>query len=176
MARKRLMTVFALVALVLAACGGSDVSGTEEGSASRDGDVETTSADAGAGDSDAPPTTGAAGSFTVNGQQIGVDEVRRCMPFSEGSIDLQGIGQRVQLFLVFTEAGELLDPSVQGGYINDEFGSRAFGDFEFGSGTLEYSGDRVTGSATVGDSFGGGETVDLTWDIEVPADEIDCSL
>lgn len=154
----------------------SDDGGSDDGGDTGNDTTETTAASSGSDEIPAPPETGDAGFFTVNGQQIGVDQVIRCIPFSEGSIDLQARGRGAAFNLVMTDAGEILDPSVQGSYLAQEYGSNAWGDHEFGAGEIDFTGDRVTGATTVGDSYGTGETVDITWDIEVPAEEIDCSL
>jgi hypothetical protein len=71
--------------------------------------------------------------------------------------------------------GGTVEASVQGSAIEDAFGSLSFGqDPVVHESTV--SDDRWTGSATVGDSRGSGETVDITWDVMVPSEIRDCSL
>ena len=123
------------------------------------------------------PAVGEAGSFTVNGTEFTVTFLNRCIPFSDqpGNIDLQPIaqGQGAQLNLEFS--GGNTDVSVQGSAIEEEFGSLAFGEDPIVHEST-VSGDRWTGSATVGDSLGSGETVDISWDVMVPSEAQDCSL
>lgn len=175
----------AAAALIVASCGGSD-DGDNDGGAGN----TTTAAPAGGGDAgttttaggaatQAPPSVGEAGSFTVNGTEFAVTLLNRCIPFSDaaGNIDLQALAQGEQggAKLNLNLLGGSLDVSVDGSGISNEFGSIAFGkDPDVQS--SEVAGDRWTGSATVGDSLGSGDTVDLAWDIMIPDEINDCSL
>jgi hypothetical protein len=174
--------------LFAAACGGSDAevtSSTPEPSVSESPD---TSSEAGDGAIDATTTTedvggepadqpevGESGSFAVNGEEFTVTLLNRCIPFFDepGNIDLQALAQGAQLNL--TVLSGMLDVSVQGSSVEEMFGSIAFAS-DFLADGFEVSNDRFTGSATVSDALGSGETVDLTWDVMVPSEIRDCSL
>lgn len=69
----------------------------------------------------------------------------------------------------------MLDVSVQGSSVEEMFGSISFAS-DFLADGFEVANDRFTGSATVSDALGSGETVDLTWDVMVPSEIRDCSL
>lgn len=131
------------------------------------------------GDEAAPPAAdlevGERGSFTVDGMTFVVTFLNRCIPYDEDpdAIDLQALdrdnGAKINLYF----ANGRMDVSVDGSAISQEFGSPAFG------ATLDESsidGGRWTGSATLDDAFDSGETVDVTWDVQVPDDVRDCSL
>lgn len=192
--KKVLAIILAL--LIAGGCGGSDsaaktVSPDPSGDESTDTTVsesaETTSAPDEV-DADATTTTvqattqppdaapvGEAGSFTVNGEEFAVTMLNRCIPFFEGpdNVDLQALGQRTQLNL--TVLSGMLDVSVQGSAIEEMFGSISFAS-EFLADGFEVTDDRFTGSATVTDALGSGETVDLSWDVQLPSEVRDCSL
>ncbi len=182
------------MALIAASCGGSDDGSADEGEA---GATTTSSAPAGGGEAEtttssasaattttsaaaqAPPSVGEAGSFTVNGTEFAVTTLNRCIPFSDaaGNIDLQALalGEQGSAKLNLYLDGSFLDVSVDGSGISAQFGSIAFGkDPDVHS--SEVSGDRWTGSATVGDSLDSGDTVDLAWDIMIHEEINDCSL
>jgi len=118
---------------------------------------------------------GEAGSFTVNGIEYAVTRLNRCIPFNDvpGDLDLQALAQGAQLNLYLM--GGTAEVSVQGSAIESEFGSIAFGEDPVVN-ESSVTDDRWTGSATVGDSLGSGETVDLTWDVQLPSEINDCSL
>jgi len=141
--------------------------------ASTTGDVTTTNSD----DGPDAPAVGEAGFFSVSGEEFAVTLLNRCVPFQddEGNVDLQalaqGSGVKLNLYLV----GESVEVSVDGSGLQDSYGSIAFGkDPVVHESVLD--GDRWTGSATVGDSLGSGDTVDITWDVMIPAEANDCSL
>ena len=181
--------------LVAAACGGSDEGGGDEGvnsatttttaaTGQSNGDGTTTTSPPDDGDSapqDQPPV-GEAGSFTVNGTEFVVTLLNRCIPFGgeDGqTIDLQPIaqGQGAELFLYGT--ADSLEVSVQGNTVEDMFGSIAFAADPFGDGEIQEStidGDRWSGSATLLDSLGSDKSVEVTWDVMIPDEAIDCSL
>ena len=176
--------------LFAAACGGSDaevtsstpkpsVSESPDTSSEADEDVGADDTTTTAGDvADEPadqPEVGEFGSFAVNGEEFTVTLLNRCIPFSDqpGNIDLQALAQGAQLNL--TVLSGLLDVSVQGSSVEEMFGSISFASDSLTDG-FDVSNDRFTGSATVSDALGSGETVDLTWDVMVPSEIRDCSL
>jgi hypothetical protein len=180
--------------VILAACGGSDDGGgdtsgagavldttaaTESSGGADGGSTETTAPDdapdEGAAAAPEQAAVGDAGSFTVNGTEFAVTFLNRCIPFQDesGNIDLQALGQggKLDLYLI----GEFLEVSVDGLGIEEMFGSIAFGaDPVIHESIID--GDRWMGSATVGDSLGSGDPVDITWNVMIPAEAIDCSL
>ena len=175
-----------IVTLVAAACGGSDAevnAATPAPSVSESpdtssgaGEIDTTTTTEGVGVEPADqPEVGASGSFTVNGEEFAVSLLNRCIPFfaEPGNIDLQALAQGAQLNL--TVLSGMLDVSVQGSSVQEMFGSISFAS-DFLADGFVVSDDRFTGSATVSDALGSGETVDLTWDVMVPSEILDCSL
>lgn len=193
--RKALLVL--AVMLVAAGCSGSDdgsesevtsaspeptvseSSDTSSGGGDDDGTTVTTG-DVGGEEGDEPadqPEVGASGSFTVNDEEFAVTLLNRCIPFSDqpGNIDLQALAQAQGAQLNLTVLAAMLDVSVQGFAIEEMFGSISFTS-EFLADGFEVSNDRFTGSATVSDALGSGETVDLAWDVMVPSEVLDCSL
>ncbi len=188
------LVLVVVIALITAGCGGSDdASGDDEADNPTtttsdsvvDGDADTTTSAAATATTttsaatQAPSSVGEAGSFTVNGTEFAVTTLNRCIPFSDqaGNIDLQALarGEQGSAKLNLNLDGDFLDVSVDGSGISAEFGSVAFGkDPDVQS--SEVSGDRWTGSATVGDSLDSGDTVELAWDIMIPEEINDCSL
>lgn len=148
-------------------------------SAPADSSDTTTSAESGGGET---PEVTEMGSFTVNGTEFAVTFLNRCIPFGgeDGvTIDLQPIaqGQGAQLNLYGT--ADSVEVSVQGSTISDMFGSIAFAADPFGNGEIQESsidGDRWTGSATLNDALQAVDPVDVTWDVMIPPEAIDCSL
>ena len=199
-ARRPLLILIALFAVVMAACGGTegetdDGGGAETTVASGNGGddggsdpttapetPDTTAAAGGGGGGETPPVT-EMGSFTVDGNEFAVTFLNRCIPFDgEGSdqIDLQPIaqGQGAQLNLYGT--ADSVEVSVQGSTVEEIGGSIAFSADPFGDdGEIRestISGDRWTGEATLADAFGTGSTVEVTWDVMIPDEIVDCSL
>ncbi|MBT8203588.1 MAG: hypothetical protein HKN74_12850 [Acidimicrobiia bacterium] len=184
MNRRRAYFVLAGVLLLgAAACGGSDDTSatsapTENGDATPtttgDQPTDTTASTA---ETPAQPTVGEMGSFTVNGTEFAVTFLNRCIPF-EGPdsdiIDLQPIaqGQGAQFFLY--GGADFVEVSVQGSAIQEMFGSIAFTTTDATDNNL--SGDRWTGSATLEDALDTAEPVEVTWDVMVPGEIVDCSL
>jgi hypothetical protein len=190
--------VILTIALTAAACGGSDSEALDssEPSASEstdtapaagddDSSTQTTAAPAEV-DADAEPDVatpepaeqppvGENGSFTINGFEFTVNSLNRCMPFFDqpGDIDLQTIAQGGLLNLAVVSG--MLDVSVQGSTVKQMFGSISFGS-DFLAEDFEVSDDRMTGSATLVDALGSGETVEASWDVKVPSEIRDCSL
>ncbi len=200
MARKRLWLLLAMVVVVvLSACGSDDGGVSDGGSTGADttaasgggGDEassdptaaqETTATTATAGNADGgeTPEVGDMGSFSVNGTEFAVTFLNRCVPFGgeDGqTIDLQPLAQGAQMNLYGT--ADSLEVSVQGSSVEDMFGSIAFAADPFGDGEIQESsidGDRWTGSATLLDSLGSGDSVEVTWDVMIPDEAVDCSL
>ena len=145
-------------------------------------ETTTTTAPAGNGGGGETPEVTEMGSFSVNDTEFAVTLLNRCIPFGgeDGqTIDLQPLaqGQGAQLNLYGT--ADSLEVSVQGSAVEDMFGSIAFSADPFGDGEIQEStidGDRWTGSATLLDSLGGGDSVEVTWDVMIPGEAIDCSL
>jgi hypothetical protein len=202
MAGRRLWLLLAMVLMVvLSACGSDD----GEGSDGVDNGADTTVASGGGGDdgssdpTSAPETTATTapggnggggetagvtemGSFRVNDTEFAVTYLNRCIPFGgeDGqTIDLQPLaqGQGAQMNLYGT--ADSLEVSVQGNTVEDMFGSIAFAADPFGDGEIQEStidGDRWSGSATLLDSRGSDKSVDVTWDVMIPDEAVDCSL
>lgn len=184
--KRNWLALVATLLLVMAACGGSDddagngtPADTQSTSApSDDGAAETTSAPA-AGET---PAVTEMGSFTVNDQEFAVTFLNRCIPFEgEGSeqIDLQPIAQGQGAGLNLYGTADQVEVSVQGTAVEEIGGSIAFAADSFDDGAIQestISGDRWSGSAVLSDSFGTGDTVDVTWDVQIPSEIRDCSL
>lgn len=193
-----LATVFVVV---LSACGSDDGGGSDGGNNGADttvasgegGDDGTsaptsapettaTTAPAGNGGGGETPEVTEMGSFSVNDTEFAVTFLNRCIPFGgeDGqTIDLQPLaqGQGAQLNLYGT--ADSLEVSVQGSSVADMFGSIAFAADPFGDGEIREStinGDRWSGSATLLDSLGSGDSVEVTWDVMIPDEVVDCSL
>ncbi|NNC40524.1 MAG: hypothetical protein HKN95_07515 [Acidimicrobiia bacterium] len=201
---KRGFATLLAMSLLLAACGGESAEGNgedggdeptatqpaDDGAGSDDGGPdptsapETTTTTAPAGNTGGGDTPGVTemGSFSVNDTEFAVTYLNRCIPFGgeDGeTIDLQPLaqGQGAQMNLYGT--ADSLEVSVQGSTVEDMFGSIAFSADPFGDGEIQESvidGDRWSGSATLLDSLGSGESVELTWDVMIPDEVIDCSL
>lgn len=179
MAGRRLWLVFATAfVVVLSACGSGDVSSDPNSVP----EATATTASAGNGGGGETPQVTEMGSFSVNDTEFAVTFLNRCIPFGgeDGqTIDLQPLaqGQGAQMNLYGT--AESLEVSVQGNTVEDLFGSIAFAADPFGDGEIQEStinGDRWNGSATLVDSRGSGESVEITWDVMIPGEAVDCSL
>jgi hypothetical protein len=159
--------------------GGSDDGSSDPTSAP---ETTTTTAPAGNGGGGETPEVTEMGRFSVNDTEFAVTFLNRCIPFGgeDGqTIDLQPLaqGQGAQMNLYGT--ADSLEVSVQGNTVEDMFGSIAFSAEPFGDGEIQESiidGDRWSGSATLLDSLGSGKSVELTWDVMIPDEAIDCSL
>lgn len=180
MVRRASLSVVLALGLALTACDGGDdaepdATAPATTSAARS-EVETESADAAAATEDAEPDAaadaapGEFGSFAVEGTDFAVTGLNRCEPFSDapGNLDLQALATGAILNLPVN--GDALDISVQGSAIEDAFGSISFA---VGDAPADFAvdGDRITGTATLEDAFGGGDTVEVAFDVQVP-DEI----
>lgn len=174
--RKALLVL--AVTLAAAACSGSDDGSESEVTSASSEPTASESSDASSRAGDEPadqPEVGASGSFTVNDEEFAVTLLNRCIPFFDepGNIDLQALAQAQGAQLNLSVLGAMLDVSVQGFVIEEMFGSISFGS-EFLADDFEVSNDRFTGSATVSDVLGSGETVELAWDVMVPSEVLDC--
>jgi hypothetical protein len=181
---RRITILIAGVMLAVSACAAGDGGAGTDVPESLDPAESQPEATTAASDEPAPSTAassspavpvGEAGSFTVNGTEFVVTLLNRCIPFQDepGNVDLQPIAQGAQLNLV--RLGDFVDVSVQGSQIEAMFGSIAFGEDDVVQ-ESNLTEDRWTGAASVGDSLGSGETVDITWDVMVPPEAEDCSL
>lgn len=121
------------------------------------------------------PAVGEGGTFTVNEIEFAVNLLNRCIPFSDSDddIDLQALAQGAKLNLVLIDG--TTEVSVDGTAIGDEFGSVAFGSDPAVT-SSEVTEGRWSGLATVGDSMGSGETVEISWDVMIPQEIRDCGL
>ena len=186
--RHRITALSAALFLGATACGGGPAPSSEATFASSDDAAmtepaampsaeEPTPEPASTDSGDAQPPLGEMGSFSVNGIEYAVTLLNRCIPDPDepGNLDLQPIAQGAGAQLNLYLTGDFVDVSVQGRGIEEEFGRLAFGDDPVVQ-TSSVSGDRWTGSATVGDSLGSGTTVDIEWDVMIPPEIRDCSL
>jgi hypothetical protein len=151
---------------------GSEPPGDSAPSALDSNQPSSDEADTGGG---APPAAGDMGSYSVEGQTFDVTLLNRCPPFQDepGNVDLQALSQGSLLNLYVADGGETLDVSVQGSAVQEAWGSIAF---TLDGGPLDFSvtADRITGSATLVDAEGGGDSVDVTFDVAVPDEINDC--
>lgn len=200
----RLLLIIVGVLLIISGCGDSsgevsteDPGGSTTEAPEQDGggntadtdttvpQTDTTQTSASSGAESPAPEVGEAGSFTVNATEFAVTLLNRCIPFSDspGNIDLQALAQGEGAKLNLVLLGGTTEVSVDGSGIEEMFGSIAFGGDSFDDGiddpgvhSSDVAGDRWTGSATLDDALDSGETVDVTWDVMVPAEAHDCSL
>lgn len=119
-------------------------------------------------------TTGELGTVTVGASSYRVERVIVCDPDEDAGFDrdleLQAIGDadgsRVQLDVVL---GGILPVDVS--WAGPE---GIFGMGEAGTADANQDGDRLTGTASLEDPFGEGETVDLSFDVVVPERPTSC--
>jgi hypothetical protein len=142
-----------------------------------DGTEDTTEVDE-ATDADEEATedlaTGELGTVTVDGTSYVVERVIVCDPDEDAGFDrdleLQAIGDadgaRTQLDVVL---GGILPVDVS--WAGPE---GIFGMGEAGTAAADHDGDQLTGTASLEDPFGEGETVELTFDVVVPDDTTSC--
>ena len=141
---------------------------------------------------------GGVGVVEANGQTFDVSEVRRCQPFFEGedNLDLQALASDgVILFVVVNTplgSADLLlshELSIQGSVLGSGGQVGAFSGTgnstqggpwmtddgaELPGAPFTIAGDRVSGSMTVTDARGSGETLDVTFDVPIPSEIIEC--
>jgi len=181
---RQLMLATALSAL-LAACGGADEAAPaddQDGTATpgapaqaEDADSEAEAAETeSSAESDAPADI--IGSVIVDGVEYGISQVSRCEPFEDQNIDreleLQGFGQapdgsRVQIDVYVQQiAGMPFDDvswaGPEGVYGNPDDAS------------VEASDSHVQGTATLNDARGDGTTIEVSFDLPVPAELFAC--
>jgi hypothetical protein len=163
--------------------GGGDTTSGDDEDESDDDPQETNGGGAGAGE---------VGFGVAGGQRFSVSEVRRCKPFFEGedNLDLQAVANDGIILFVTQNAtsGSLeQEVSIQGGGLG-VFSGGAFapsgGDPWFDSETdaellgspFVVIGDRVNAGSPIklSDPRGSGDTLDVSFDIQIPTEIIDC--
>lgn len=182
-ARLRAVAVAAAVLMATAACAGTDSEPEgppeEEPVATAAGEDEATLPEPEAepeDDADAQAAT-VRGTVTVDGTRYEITELRNCDPYQDDMVDteleLQGLGEhdgeRVQIDVyVQTIAGTPLDDVSWSGP------EGVFGGPEDADVTLDAGGTSVSGAATLLDALTQTETVDIEFDLDVPAGTIAC--
>lgn len=202
--RNLYLTMAGVILLLVAACGGGGDGGDEAptttvaapddangGGSDDNGASDTTAAPMDEGDpsgeddgGDQPitPEVGEMGSFTVNGTEFAVTFLNRCIPFGgeeSDQIDLQPVAQGQGAILHLYGTADSVEVSVDGSTVEEIGGSIAFTATPFGDGEIQestISGDRWTGSATLIDIMGAVDPVEVTWDVMIPDEIVDCSL
>jgi hypothetical protein len=152
------------------------------------------SGDAGGGDPMMVPAGDS--QVSVDGSALTPQSLLRCIPFSESGedLDLQAIGHGFVLFVYVNQAGSASshDLSIQGSVVGDGESMGVFSGMvsEYPDGNwyvefdqppldgppLEWSGDRVSGTMTLDDSFEQADPIEVSFDVPVPPDVHDCSL
>lgn len=166
------LTALIAVGLALTGCAGTaypDLGANEPATPAHD--TETP-----AGDS-APSPADVRGLVTVDGVSYEISELRNCEPLSDGTVEreleLQGIGKhegsRVQIDVYVQKL--LGNPFDEVSWAGPE---GVFGGPEDAAITLNDSGTRVSGSATLVDAATQSETIAVEFDLEVPAETIAC--
>ena len=200
MLRRMLVVLPLFLMVVVVGCGGDDSSGSAATSSDAPAsDSNQTQQDSSNGDKPAvgstaeppaPAASGDAGVIQLDGKSFDVSDVRRCKPFfdGEGNLDLTAIGNGVMLFININESGSSVshELSLQGANAGGVFsgaGTQApnrtwfddNGDPLAGP-PFTINGDHISGGLTVIDARGGPDTVDVTFDVSIPSDIVDCSL
>lgn len=186
-----------LLLLGAAACGGDDddssspTSAPDELEATAANNPTAVTVESDEDDDESQPPSGSGdGVIEINGESTDVNQVRRCEPFSdaEGNLDLQAIGQGVMLFIVVNQSTVLnqtlsLQGANAGGVFSVSASQTTAGGMWFdddgapiGFEPFTVSGDRISGSATLTDVQGGADTSDVSFDVAIPSEIIDCSL
>lgn len=136
---------------------------------------DTAEADGPEANDDEGAAAGPSGTVTVDGASYTVDELRRCEPLDDATIEreleLQAIGdhegERVQIDVyVQTLAGTPFDDVSWSGP------EGVFGGPD--DAAVEIAGDQVSGTATLVDAMSQTETVSIEFVLPLPADEIAC--
>ena len=193
-----IVAMVALFVFSFAACGGDDddtgpattaVATTETaGSPTTVGTAAVTTPTGNAGSG---ATTGQAGFVVVDGKQIALTQTRRCKPFSGRAedLDLTGIGPDVQVFvninrLISNSPAVGHELSIQGNAVGGAFSGSA-NSFD-GNSWIDEDGqpiagapfvvtpDRVSGGMVVADARGSGATHEVSFDIAIPSEIIEC--
>lgn len=133
---------------------------------------------------------------SVDGSALTPQSLLRCIPFSESAedLDLQVIGDGFVLFVYVNQAGSVSshDVSIQGSAVGEDGATGVFSGMvsEYPDGNwyvefdqppldgppLEWSGDRVSGTMTLADSYEVADPIEVSFDVPVPPDVHDCSL
>lgn len=138
-----------------------------------------------------PSNTGSAGSVTIDGQVTAIREVRRCEPYfeSEDGLDLTGIGDGVMAFVTLNPppAGSgftMFEISIQGekaggifaGMANSLDGTTWTDEFDepLPGRPFERTNDRISGTLELVEARTGEEVRDVTVELEIPAEIVDC--
>jgi hypothetical protein len=171
--------------------GGSDDGDSDDGGDDSDDDPQPVDSGGSSG--------GGVGAIQAGGLLFDVNEVRRCEPFFDGddNLDLQALASDgVILFVVINtplgNAEQLLahELTIQGSGITSEGGLVAFSatanstvggpfihsetDEELPGPPFTINGDRISGALTLSQALGGTGTLDVSFDIPIPADIIEC--
>lgn len=174
------VAVVLAVGLLATACSGDDAASESP----TPDPTTTTSPEPGDDPTTAPPAdddpmpdaeVGAMGSFTVDGQTFAVTDLNRCDPFFDepGNIDLQAIAVGAILNLPVLGGGTSIDISVQGSALVELAGSNVFGEVS-GEPAFAVVDDRISGSATLGDTMGSDAVVEVTFDVAIPDEIREC--
>jgi len=177
----------------LTACGGGsddsnegaapvdDVAGSDGQSDGSDDSAGTADDATDTGDGSTDGSTGASdevlGTVTVDGVAYEITTLRNCDPLDEGPIEreleLQGLGdaegERVQIDVYVQRIGGNPFDDVSWSGPEGVFGNPADARVE-----ISADGTSVTGSATLDDAMTQTETIDVEFDLAVPADTISC--
>lgn len=123
-------------------------------------------------------STTATGTATVGGTEYAIGDLRRCEPLEDDMIEveleLQGFGEsadgeRVQIDVyVQTIGGTPLDDVSWAGP------EGIFGNNSTDGADVTFTGDQVSGTATMVDALSQTEELDITFDLPVPAELIAC--
>lgn len=151
------------LALVVAACSG-DPSGEVKAGDSASQPSHVSPADG----SDAPADMG---SVTVNGDVYAVTSLNRCEPPDVLDLQARFVGGKINLV---GRSEQVTAVSIDGRGVEENYGSIAFGTIDIHESSV--AGDRVTGLATLDDSFDTDSTVEVEWDVQIPGEARDCSL
>jgi len=203
MLRNLILLVSLFFLLTVAACGGDDDS-SSSGPTSGDAPAASSSNDANGATTDdakAPSASsggGGVGVVEVDGQTYDINEVQRCKPFFDGedNLDLQALASDgIVLFVTINTplgaADQLLshELSIQGSKLGSGGQIGAFSGAgsqiqagawldddanELPGAPFTIDGDRISGSMKVVDARGSDQTLDVTFDIPIPSDIMDC--
>lgn len=126
------------------------------------------------------PQPGGGGTFAINGTQFTIDYSRgRCIDGNPEEIDLYYEAAQTRLLLWKWPPDSSGEYSVDVEVGGNDFAER-FGDHSFTSNFATVTeaviaGDRFTGSATgLGGDDDPSKTVDVVWDVIIPADAMNC--
>lgn len=189
----------ALFVFSFAACGGDDDDDTgpattaaattgTAGSPTTDGAAASATT---AGNSGSGASTGQVGFVVVDGNRIALTQTRRCKPFSGRGedLDLTGIGPNVQVFvavnrLISNSPAVSHELSIQGNAVGGAFSASANSldgnswidedGTPIAGAPFDITAERVSGGMVVADARGSGATHEVTFDIAIPSEIIEC--